>query len=357
MSSNYLFIAAIVFSLIQIRASADEFIQVEGFMLGYQPAIADGVRVTVGEKRKRIAFEPAERCLHHVQTERTGPPTNGIAINFRAENVRDARIKLRGLVEQEWLHSPSSLAASYYRDNLATEPPENVVQFLFVPMVLAPRPVSVVRTEWTPKAKEILAKEGWPGLERYCGTHFVETVGEEAFVIYSVRVEFPSVDARVRFDRTRNASINMSPALVLSNLYRMNQRFEFAGPGGDVVLDILQVGGRERDVERLREELGGGESIQIQSEIAPGSTLTRARQVCNPGSIESCQKLAQLFLDFQFRRLNFNGERPAFSPFRYRMAPLVYVNSLVNSARVPDPDPEQDLQRSPNPSTSGLVHR
>lgn len=328
----FIFAVTLVTLFLHLKAYANEFIQVEGLVLGYYPSIADGVRVR--SNSKGIAFEPGHRCFSKVEVERAGLVSNGV--NFESEDRRDIRNKLTGLISypgvystnsQSWIGTSSGLAAAFYRDNLAQEPPASVFQLLFMPMVLSPKPTTVVKTEWSSEAREILARDGWPGLERFCGTHFVESVGEEAFVIYSVRVGFPSAQERARNEKLREEAESGSPLLVLNNVYRMRQRFEYVGPGREVSMDVLQVGGRERDVDSLRELLRDYK-VQIESENVPGSTLTRARISCRPEHIEPCQRLAQAFLDFQFRRLNFNGERPAFTPVRFRIAPLTYVKAL-----------------------------
>lgn len=327
----FLFVITILVFFLKIKAvAAGEVIQVEGLMLGYFPAIADGVRVQT-DKAQNVTFSPGHRCLEHIQVERSGSPANGV--NFEAEDRRVVRSRLVGsrrLLQEEWLRTASGLASDFYRDNLTQDPRDQTVHLLFVPMVLSPKPVSLIRSEWTPQAKEILAREGMPGLERFCGTHFVQAVGEESFVVYSLKINFPSAEERVRYERIRLDAANISPTILLNNLQRMRQRFEFFGQGRDIVVDVLQVGGRLRDVSTLREELSG-QNVRIESESVPtGSLITRAQLTCGPDQIEQCHKMAQLFLDFQFRRLNFNGERPAFTPVRFRIAPLAFAVNLTN---------------------------
>jgi len=321
-------------------AGAIDFLQVEGMVLGYYPSIADGIRVSHVPGSRELRFEPGRSCLSNVRVERVGPAFN--AVSFEPEERFEMRNKLSGLIGypgispaqplpagEDWLRSANGLAADFYRDNLAREPAANVIQLLFMPMVLSPKPIQVTRTEWTPEAREILATQGWAGIERHCGTHFVEALGEENFVIYSIRIGLPDRDVRVRLENLRLDKHNQSPGLVLNNLFRMRQRFEFNRPGSTVTLDILQVGGREPDINALRAELGMTEA-HTRSERATDSLITRTQMTCTPERLELCQRLAQTFLDFQFQRLHVNGERPAFAPVRFRIAPVKYLAVLNN---------------------------
>lgn len=306
----------------------DNFIQIEGYALGYSPSLADGVHVAGGQDRP-VQFSPGHRCLQRVQVHKQ-PLVPGMS-SFGAEDQNSVRAKLQGLYKnivgekESWFKTLKGPTAHFYRDNLAEELPSNISQLLFVPMVLSPRPVTVTKVEWTKEAREIMSRDGWEGVQRYCGTHFVETVGEESFVIYSIRVRFPSAEDRYRFERVRTDRPH-SPALALSHLQRMRDRFEFYGTGREVVLDVLQVGGRTRDIEALRHRL---DELRLPVE-SEATTVTRAQVNCGTEAIEQCQKTVQAFLDFQFRRYNSSGERPVFTPTRYRIAPLAYVNKLTD---------------------------
>lgn len=316
-------------------AQQPKYLQVEGLVLGYFPSPADGVHVVQAlGTQQQVQLSPGHRCFSDVEVERTGLGDFSNGVQFEAQDRKVVRNKLTGLIgypglsedeaHEMWLRTSTGLASQYYRENLAHEPNIQTVQKLFVPMVLSPKPVTVVKAQWTPQARQIMARDGWAGVERYCGTHFVETVGEEMFVIYSIRVEFPSEDDRRRFDRVRGDSSQLSPALVLDNLYRMRQRFEFYGAGRRVIFDVLQVGGRDRDVTALRRELQGlNAGVEIDS--VPGSSMTRTRVECGTERLQQCQAVAQAYMDFQFQRLTFTGERPAFTPVRFRIAPLAQM--------------------------------
>ncbi len=303
-----------------------QFIQVEGLALGYFPSLADGVHVSMSGKSNDLQLTRGHRCFERVQTQRNPLPPN--SVNFEAEDRSSVRNKLNGFIGRipdpdMWLKTSTGLASRFYRENLAYEPPPKTSQLLFVPMVLAPQPVSVGKAEWTAEARAIMERGGWPAVERHCGTHFVETVGEETFVVYSLHVNFPTAEERRRFERVRGDT-QQSPALVLNTLQRMRQRFEFFGSGREVILDVLQVGGRSRDIEALRQILSD-QQLDFDSE---NLTLTRTRLNCGSDEIQRCQKVAQAFLDFQFGRYTANGEPPAFTPVRFRIAPLAYVNEL-----------------------------
>lgn len=311
------------------------FLQVEGMMLGYYPDLAEGVRVSQVPGSRELKFEPGRTCLRDVRVERSGAAYN--RISFEPNERFEMRNKLSGLIgypgispdemREEWLRSANGLAAGFYRDNLAKNPDGNVIQLLFMPMVLSPKPVQVTRTEWTPEARRILDAEGWAGLERHCGSHFVEALGEENFVIYSVRITLPDSDLRGRLESLRLDSHNQSPPLVLNNLFRLRQRFEFNRPGSAVTLDVLQVGGREADARALLREVHGT-GAEVKTERANEAILSRTQLTCTPERIETCQRLAQVFLDYQFNRLNVTGERPTFAPVRFRIAPIKYLSVL-----------------------------
>ena len=324
------------FSLLGTYAQTAESrpMQVEGLMLGFYPGLADGVRVQNSPGSKALEFNPGRRCLQNVTSERQGIAFQGIS--FDQEARHDVRDKLTGLIGypgafsgagDDWLNFSHSLAAGYYRDNLAAEPPANVLQLLFVPMILAPKPVAVIKVEWTPDAKQILDTRGWNELENYCGTHFVAGLGEENYVIYSIRIHFADESQRVRVDRVRLDDNSQSPGLVLNNLFRMRQRLEFTGAENTVTLDILQVGGAADELAALQKEMGTL-PVTLAKEDVQDSLVTRATMTCVPDRLQPCQALAQAFLDFQFRRLNFSGEKPSFTPVRFRIAPLRFVQAL-----------------------------
>jgi hypothetical protein len=310
------------------------FLQVEGMMLGYYPELGDGVRVETGTGAE-LKFSPGKRCFDITRSERSGVAFSGIS--FEPEEREAIRNKLTGMVgypgvsskelKEDWLRSASGLVADFYRDNLATKPGPNAIQLLFLPVLLSPKPLQVVRTEWTPEAKQILEKQGWAGLEQHCGSYFVEAVGEENYVVYSIRINFPGPAQRLRVETVRLDRHNQSPGLVLNNLLRMNQRFEFGGPGHSVTVDVLVVGGQREDFSRLGHALDRL-SADTKWEKAKDSVVSRSTITCSSGKLDSCEQMAQVFLDYQFGR-NTRGEpAPALVPVRFRIAPLKYLQVM-----------------------------
>lgn len=310
------------------------FLQVEGMILGFYPSLGDGIRVSPVNGQE-LKFESGNRCFEITRVERAGVAFSGVS--FEQEMREDVRNKLTGLMgypgvsskelQEDWLRSANGLAADYYRDNLAKPPGDNAIQLLFVPVVLAPKPMQVARTDWTAEAKRILDTQGWPALEQFCGSHFVEAIGEEDYVVYSIRVDLPGKDQRFRFENVRLDRHNQSPGLVLNNLFRMNQRFEFEGPGNFVTVDVLAVGGKPDDVKALRNALAG-QDLQSDIENAKDATVSRTRLSCPASKLEPCQQLAQTFLDYQFGRLEKKGYQPTFAPVRFRIAPLKYLKVM-----------------------------
>jgi hypothetical protein len=324
----------LVFSIPAQAQATISFLQVEGMMLGFYPGLGDGVRVE-SNSGSEIKFAAGERCFKVTRAERAGVAFSGLS--FDPEEREDVRNKLTGLMgypgvsrkelDEEWLKSANGLATAFYRDNLAKKPDSNVIQLIFVPVVLAPKPLQVIKTEWTPEAKQILQAQGWSGLERHCGSHFVEAVGEEDYIIYSIRIEFPGADQRLRIESVRLDRHNQSPGLVLNNLFRMNQRFEFGGPGHNVTIDVLAVGGRPEEIAALKASLAAQE-IRTQTETAGTSVINRTQLTCPAGKLEPCQQLAQTFLDYQFGRLSLKGYQPNFAPVRFRIAPIRYLKVM-----------------------------
>lgn len=310
------------------------FLQVEGMMLGFYPNLGDGIRV-VQQGDSALKFEPGKHCFNIRNVDRPGRDFDGTS--YVPEEREDVRNKLTGLIgypgvstkelKEEWLRSAAGLASGYYRDNLAAAPGERSIQLIFVPKILAPRPLKITATEWTPEAKRVLEAEGWDGLIRYCGTHFVEAVGDESYVIYSVRIDFADVDQRKRVESVRLEKNNQSPGLLLNNLHRMNQRFELGGGGNRVTVDILSVGGHSDDLLALQSALSRQMAV-MQTEAAKESVITRTTVSCAPDALGPCAQVVQLFNDYQFGRLNISGREPAFAPVRFRIAPLVFLEAM-----------------------------
>lgn len=312
-------------------------LQVEGLILGAFPRLGDGLHVS--ERDKRYFFEPAHRCLDVKATEKAGVAFSGLS--FSSESRISVRNKMTGVIgypgfqtedevskEKDWMISSQGLAMDFFRDNLARAPAMNVRQVMFMPMVLSPEPVFLSRTDWTPDAKQILQNEGWEALKKFCGSHLVMAIGEENFVVYSLRATFNSEVSETPSDYVVFGKRRQSPILVLEDLYRMRERMEFEEGRGSVTVDVLQVGGRPEDVTVLRSDLTGL-NISFSSKDIAESSVTRATVTCTPRDLERCQKFTQVFLDYQFGRLNFSGAPQNFAPVRFRLVPFDFVKNYM----------------------------
>lgn len=298
-----------MFSVLALAEGRSDVLRVDLSTLGYEPTLAAGVRVAAVPGSQRLHFAPGRTCVDKIQVTRVG--SNLSRLSFEPNPAWEVEHKLAEL-------AADGVAAQYYRDNLAREPGDHVVQLLFMPMILAPKARQVTHTEWTPEAQAILATQGWDGLERHCGTHFVEALGEESYVIYAARIELPDPESRRRLERLNLDHHNQSPSLLLSNLLRLRQRFEFGHPGTQVKIDILRVGGRDSDEANLAVALRSMGATRHDD----SGRVARTQVQCAPENLEFCQRVVQLFLDYQFQRLQPDGARPKFAPVHFRIAPL-----------------------------------
>ncbi len=322
------------------------FLQVEGLVLGKYPKLGEGFHIS-RDADKGLEFKSGRTCLRNIKSERVGLSHSGV--NFMREEQRAIRNMLTGLLsypvgypgvsrnnlDEPWLQSARGLAVSFYKDNLATAIPENQTQLFFVPMVLSPKPVRLLNADWTPEAQEILREKGWAGLIEHCGTHFVEVVGEEHFVVYSLKMTLPEDDdqsRRIQVNLKSNRSELQTLGTVLREISRLNQSQPITAGHPTVHIDILQVGASSPEAEVLKELLSEL-SAHHEVEPVPNSFISRTRMSCAIERLEPCRRLAEIFLDYQFGRLMDNGVKPSYAPVRFRMAPMKYLNVLNEEAR------------------------
>ncbi|MGE4131117.1 MAG: hypothetical protein AB7F86_05730 [Bdellovibrionales bacterium] len=336
-ASLLIFALVTVFSTLSFAEAKTYNLSVEGLVLGFFPHLGDGVQVQPVEGSNEIRFAPASRCIEIKRVESLGSSFHGLT--FLPESRRVVRNKMTGLMgypglssdslADDWLRSAKGLAFEYYRDNVAVPPPENTVQVLFVPVVLAPRPLVMTSATMTAAAKEMLDRGDWASLEKACGTHFVEVVGEENFVIYSTKVEFSNSEERRRFDLVQSERDFKSPAGAFDTLEKLRQSLFLDSSPKKIIIDVLQVGGRPPEVSGLHSSVERQKAkVEIHRLSKQDTVISRISKTCDFSELRKCQEVATAVLDYQFNRLTYTGDSPAFAPVRLRLVPIRHFASF-----------------------------
>src|SRR5690606_20505179 len=88
---------------------------------------------------------------------------------------------------ESWLRNAKGLAYQFYRALLYSDPPNNVIEYLYVPIYIEHEGRTVTEAKLTPEAYAYYMRHGTDGITDLCGSQIVERTEGSLFTIYAVR--------------------------------------------------------------------------------------------------------------------------------------------------------------------------